>query len=122
MLRRSFIAIVVNAGALWVTSLLLDSFSFEGGITFLIIGSIVLGLLNTLAKPVIKLLSFPLIFVSAGLFLVVINAVILHLMDYLFYTMDIAGVDMHVEGTLTYVWAALIFGLVNWLEHWILKE
>ncbi|EKD48177.1 MAG: hypothetical protein ACD_65C00081G0002 [uncultured bacterium] len=122
MLRHGFIGIVVNIGALWVTSLLLENFNIEGGLTFLLIGGLVLGILNTIAKPVIKLLSFPLIFLSAGLFLVVINAAILWLMDYLFGVMDITGVNLHVEGYLTYLWAAIIFGLVNWLEHWILQE
>lgn len=122
MLRRSFIGMVVNIGAIWVTSLLLANFNFEGGLTFLVIAGVIFGLLNTIAKPVIKLLSFPLIFVSAGLFLIVINAAIVWLMDYIFDVIDITGVTMHVEGTLTYLWVAIILGFVNWLEHWMLKE
>lgn len=122
MLRRTFVAIVINGGAFWVTSLLLNNFGYEGGITFLVIAGVALGLLNTVVKPLIKLLSFPLIFVSAGLFLIVINALVLGILDYVFDVLDITGVTMIVDGTLTYLWAAIIFGLVNWLEHWILKE
>lgn len=122
MLRRTFVAIVINGGAFLVTSLLLNNFGYEGGITFLVIAGVALGLLNTVVKPLIKLLSFPLIFVSAGLFLIVINALVLGILDYVFDVLDITGVTMIVDGTLTYLWAAIIFGLVNWLEHWILKE
>ncbi|MBU1019198.1 MAG: phage holin family protein [Patescibacteria group bacterium] len=122
MLRRLFFGMAVNIGALWVTSLLLTNFNFEGGITFLLIAGLLLGILNTLAKPVMKLLSFPLIFISAGLFLIVINALMLGVLDYLFDILDITGVSLQVEGALTYLWAAIIFGLVNWLEHWMLKR
>ncbi len=122
MLKRIAFTVAVNMGALWMTALLIDKFNFTGGIPFLLIAGAVLGLLNVLVKPVIKLLSFPAIFISAGLFLIIINAVMLGILDYVLDVLDFSGIDLQVEGALTYLWAAIIFGLVNWLEHWLLKK
>jgi len=36
--------------------------------------------------------------------------------------MDFEGVDLVVDGPLTYLIAAVIFGLANWLIHWFLKD
>ena len=122
MLKRIAFGIAVNMGALWITSLLLDKFSFTGGIPFLLVAGTLIGVLNYLVKPIVKLLSFPMIFFSAGLFLMVINALMLVILDYLLSVLDFTGIDLQVDGTLTYLWAAVIFGLVNWLEHWMLKR
>ncbi|OGJ47239.1 hypothetical protein A2244_00120 [Candidatus Peregrinibacteria bacterium RIFOXYA2_FULL_41_18] len=109
-------------GALWAVSMILDKFNYEGGLVFLLVSGIIMGILNSCMKPVIKLLSFPLIFFSAGLFLMVINALILWMLDYALEVLDFTGVDLNIEGTLTYLWAAIIFGVVNWFERWVLKE
>lgn len=122
MFKKVAFTVAVNMGALWVTALLIDKFNFTGGMPFLLIAGTVLGLLNVLIKPVIKLLSFPAIFISAGLFLIIINAAMLGMLDYVLHILDFTGIDLQVEGALTYLWAAIIFGLVNWLEHWLLKK
>ncbi|MFA6528293.1 MAG: phage holin family protein [Candidatus Gracilibacteria bacterium] len=122
MLKRTGLAIGMNMGALWAVSMLLDKFTYEGGIIFLLIAGIIMGILNSCMKPIIKFLSFPLIFFSAGLFLIAINAIVLWILDYILTVLDFTGVDLKIEGTLTYLWAAIIFGVVNWLERWLLKE
>jgi hypothetical protein len=68
------------------------------------------------------LLSFPLVLLSAGLFLIVINAFILYLTVYVIEVMDIDGVSMAIQGLLTYLLAAVILGLANSTIHWFLKE
>lgn len=114
--------ILANALALFLVSQVISGLQIEGGLlTYAIIG-IILSLLNLIIKPILKLLSFPLVFLTGGLFLIVINAVILYLCEYFIRVIDVAGVSMHVEGTLTYLWAAAILGLANWLISWFLKE
>ena len=119
---RLIYTILVNAIALFLVAYILPTFSFEGGFLAPIIVAAILTVLNFLVKPVLKFLSFPLVFFSAGLFIIVINAFILYLANYLLLIMDIEGVAMHVETLLTYVFAALIFGVANWLIHWFLKD
>ncbi len=114
--------IVINAVALFIVSLVLDGFTMEGGWVAPVIAAAVITILNMIIKPIIKLLAFPLVFFSAGLFLIVINAFILYLTEYLIRVMDIEGVSLHFDNLLTYGLAAIIFGVANWLIHWFLKE
>jgi putative membrane protein len=115
-------AVLVNSLALFAVSIALEGFSFTGGWTAPIIVGLVVTLLNMIVKPILKFLSFPLVFFSAGLFLIVINAVMLYLAQYLVFVMDIDGVGMQVDNLLTYAIAAIIFGVANWFIHWFLKD
>jgi len=119
---RFIYTILVNALALFIVSQVLEGFSFEGGWVAPIVVGLILTVLNYLVKPVLKFLSFPLVFFSAGLFIIVINAFILYLTNYLLIVMDIAGIALHVESYLTYLLAAIIFGVANWFIHWFLKD
>lgn len=119
---RLIYTIVTNAFALFLVSILLPGFIFEGGWMAPAIAGAVLTVLNMLVKPILKFLSFPLVFVSAGLFLIVINAGILYLTQYVVMVMDVEGVAMIINDLLTYLLAAIIFGFANWLIHWFLKE
>lgn len=121
-MMRILYTVIINAFALFVASLILDGLSFEGGWVAPVIVALILTVLNYFVKPVMKFLSFPIVFLTGGLFLIVINAFILYLSKYLLEIMDIAGVAMNVDGLLTYLFGAIIFGLANWLIHWFLKE
>lgn len=57
----------------------------------LIVVGLVLALLNTLVRPIIKLFSFPFIILTFGLFHIVINIAILYLADLLSTTLTITG-------------------------------
>lgn len=119
---RFLYTIIVNALALFLVSILLDGFSFEGGYLAPIIVGFILTVLNFLVKPILKFLSFPLVFFSAGLFIIVINAIVIYLAQYILTIADISGVSMQVDNPLTYLFAAVIFGVANWFIHWFLKD
>ncbi len=119
---RLIYTILTNALALFAVSISLTGFTFEGGWVAPLIAAVILTLLNMLVKPVLKLLSFPLVFISAGLFLIIINAGILYLTQEILRVMDIQGVSMNIDNLLTYLLSAIIFGIANWLIHWFLKE
>jgi putative membrane protein len=107
---RILLSIVVNAIALWVASELLPGISFggEGGdllITVLVV-ALVFGVLNALVRPVLQLLSLPLIVLSLGLFLFVINAVMLSLTSWL---AGVLGQDFVVE---SFFWDAILGSLI----------
>lgn len=114
--------LLANGAALFLASRVLDGLIFTGGIPTYLIVAAILSILNFVLKPILKILSFPLIFISGGLFLIVINALILYLAQHLLTTMDFSGLSMTVDGPLTYLLAAAIFGLANWLIHWFLKD
>ena len=119
---RILITILANALGLFLVSRILDGFVFEGGFIAPVVTAVILSVLNFLLKPIIKLLSFPMVFLSGGLFLIVINAFLIYLSVYVLQVMDIEGVSLMVDGALTYVLAAVILGLANWLIHWFIKE
>lgn len=52
---------------------------------------IVLGLLNATVKPILKILGFPITVLTLGLFLIVINVIIVKLADYLMSSFSVVG-------------------------------
>jgi putative membrane protein len=100
------IRILGNSVAIYVAYLWVPGFSIAGGIKEFLLAGVLLGLLNRIVRPPIKLISMPLIILTLGLFLVVINALMLWLVDYTF--------DFVTIGNITaLVWATIIVTLVN---------
>ncbi|OHA09233.1 MAG: hypothetical protein A3B37_03405 [Candidatus Sungbacteria bacterium RIFCSPLOWO2_01_FULL_59_16] len=65
-----------------------------------IIGGLVLALLNAFLKPLLKLVSFPLILVTFGFFHIVINLLILALADYFLAVLAIEGFAALLAGSI----------------------
>lgn len=89
--------------------------STKDQIRVLILAGLCLGVLNLLLKPVLKFFTFPLIVLTLGLFLFVINIFMLFLTTYLVP-------DLVIQGLANYIYVALIFSLVNTLEHFFNKK
>lgn len=122
MIVQIIYTLLANAIALFVSDKILEGLSIDGGyIAFIVVG-LTIAVLNFFVKPILKFLAFPLVFFSAGLFLFVINAFIVYLAKYLIDVMDISNIAMHVDNLLTYVLAAIIFGLANWFISWLTKN
>lgn len=121
-MKKALIGIVLNALALFATTQLVTSIEYSGGLKLFLFGGIIMGLLNTFVKPVIKILGFPLILMSGGLILIVINVFMLWLATSIINGAEIADLGLHFEGFGTYIIAAIVFGLVNWAEHLIIKN
>ncbi|OGN08156.1 MAG: hypothetical protein A3C61_01025 [Candidatus Yanofskybacteria bacterium RIFCSPHIGHO2_02_FULL_39_10] len=98
--------ILGNAIALYAASWFVQGFSFAGGIKEYAIAGIVLGLLNMIARPVLKLISMPVIILTLGLFTIVINALLLWTVDYIFEFITISDI-------MALVWATIVIGIVN---------
>ena len=76
---KLILRIVINAVAIWLTSMLLSGFSFSGSVINLVIVAIIFGLVNALVRPIVKLLTLPINVLTLGLFTLVINALMLML-------------------------------------------
>ncbi len=68
----------INAAAVWATAHILPGISIRSFGAALLV-ALVLGLVNTLLKPILVLFSIPFIIVTLGLFMLVINAAMLQL-------------------------------------------
>jgi putative membrane protein len=112
-LPRLAVAWAINAAALWVADALWDGVSIHGAAAFLI-GSAVLGVANAVVKPVLALLTLPLIILTLGFFYLVINIAIVALAEWTAPNFSIDGFWSYV-GTVFVVWA------VNWIAHQILE-
>ncbi len=106
MVRRFLLKLLVNALALWVADWLLAGFAVSGGVWGYLVAGLALAVLNTFLRPILKLLSLPLMLITLGLFSVVINAGILLLAAHWLGSITIAT-------PLTLLWATLIITAVN---------
>jgi putative membrane protein len=88
-----------------------------------LIGGLTLGALNFSVKPLLKLLSMPITFLTAGLFVFVVNGFVLALLVWLINTMKLESASILVTGGfLTYLYGAIILGLFNLCTHWLIKR
>ena len=71
--------LLINAAALWVAGELVSGIDLDGDFWTILLVALVFGLINTFIKPVLKLLSLPVIILSLGLFTIIINAAMLGL-------------------------------------------
>jgi len=96
---------LLNAAALWVAAWLLPGLDFQGTIVQLILVAAVFGLVNSLVRPILTVLTCPLIVVTLGLFTLVINGLMLWLTGALSARW---GLGFAVSG----FWAAFFGGMV----------
>jgi putative membrane protein len=104
---RLIIAWAVNLLALWIANALWDSVSIHGWTAYLI-GSAVLGIANAVVKPLLAILTLPLIIVTLGIFYLLINIAMVALAEWIAPNFSIDGFWTYV-GTVVVVWA------VNWI-------
>ena len=100
------VQILANSLAIYLADYLLDGFYFSGDILSLAVAGLVLGLINFFIKPVLKIISAPLIILSLGLFTIIINIGLLWLLNRL---VD----DLSISGFSTYFWSVLIISAIN---------
>ena len=73
------IRILANSLAILLATKLVSGFIFSGNILNLLVAGAVIGFINALIKPVIQILSFPVILLTLGLFNILINIFLLFL-------------------------------------------
>jgi putative membrane protein len=99
----------VNILALIVVDWLFDSVQI-GRWGPLLLGAAVLGIANTFLKPILTILTFPLIVLTLGLSYFALNILMLALAEWI-------APDFSIDGFWTYVGAAIVIWLVNWLLY-----
>jgi putative membrane protein len=105
--------IAVNAFAVWIAVGVISGLDFDGDFWKLVLIALILGVANASVKPVLKVLSLPLIVLTLGLFLLVINWAMFALVVWL------AGADrldlgLTSAGFWSTFFGAVIISLVSW--------
>ena len=112
---RFIVRILGNALALYLCANFLDKFFFPDNWFLLLLAGLVLAVFNAILKPALKFLSAPLIFLTFGLFTILINIFILWLLTKFF-------LELRIEGLGAYFWGTIIISLTNWLISYLLKK
>ncbi|KKS67638.1 MAG: hypothetical protein UV36_C0005G0004 [Parcubacteria group bacterium GW2011_GWC2_42_6] len=115
MILRLITRILGNSLALYLAARFVPNFSFTQDWKILLIAGSILTVFNLFLKPLLKLISIPLIIVSLGLFSIIINILILWLMTKFFP-------DLIIVGFKAYLWGTIIISLTNWLIATLIKE
>ncbi|MCS7323993.1 MAG: phage holin family protein [Anaerolineae bacterium] len=107
-MRKFFLRLGVNAAVIFIAAAVLPGIHVrdESGLTYLLLG-ILFGVLNATVKPLLKLLTCPLILLTLGLFILVINGVILLLVSAL------SGGALVVDGLGTAILGGVVMSLAN---------
>ena len=106
------IRILVNTVALWVAVRLVSGLSYDGGWPTLLFVGLVFGVLNAIVRPILSILSIPLILVTLGLFIFVLNAFMLWMTGALSSAL---GLGFHVDGFWAAFWGGLVVSIVSTL-------
>lgn len=110
-MRASFVVrLLINAAALWVATRVVPGVEYTGGWLPFFAVALVFGLVNTFIGTVAKILTFPLILVTLGIFWLVINGLMLWLTSAL---SGILGLGFYVRGFWPAFWGALVVSLVS---------
>src|SRR5918912_3065996 len=99
--------LAINAAALWVANALWDGVHIHGWAAY-VIGALVLGLANAILKPVLTVLTLPLIIVTLGFFYLVINIAMVALAEWI-------APNFSIDGFWSYVGTVFVVWVVNWL-------
>jgi len=106
--------VLATAVAVYVAAWLLPGVHIDSAGTAVIV-ALVFAVLNAIVRPVLVLLTIPITILTLGLFLLVINIIIVKLTDYL-----IAGFT--VEGLLTALLFSLMVSAVSWIINAIVGD
>jgi putative membrane protein len=85
----------------------------------LIAVALVFGVVNAVVRPIANLLSLPLIILTLGLMIFVVNALMLLLTSWIAGQL---GLGFHVDGFWTAVGGALIITVATWVLELVLRE
>jgi putative membrane protein len=122
MIKKIIIGVVLNAVALYAVTYFITDIQYTGGIVFFLIAGFIIGFLNVFIKPLMKILSFPIMLVTVGLFTLVINAIIFWLTMEVVNGIHFSDVSVVIGSKLTYLLAGIVFGLVNWVLHIFIRN
>ncbi len=108
MITKLIIQVLTNAIAIYIAAEVVPGFTFSGENSFiaLLTAGFIFGLINFFIKPVLKLISLPLILFTFGLFTIVINIAMLLLLDYFIPELTISSLGAAF-------WGMIVISAVN---------
>ncbi len=126
-MQNLLIKVGVNAVALWVAAFAVrgihlgeDADKLSTRLLTIVLVAVVFGLVNAVIKPIAKMLSFPVILLTLGLFTFVVNAFMLQITEWI---SDGLNLDFRIDHFFwDAVMAALVVTLVSMVLNFLLPD
>jgi len=124
-MRRFLVRLVINAIALWLTTLIVAGVhvrSYAAGdlalvLTFLLV-ALVFGIVNGVIGNLIRIVAFPLYILTLGLIALVVNALLLILVAWI---TGLTGFGLVVDSFWAGFWGAIVLAIISWLIGIVLR-
>lgn len=107
--------IMINALSIGVAVKLVDGITFTGEWWKMIIIGIIFGIVNSIIKPIISFFSLPLIVLTLGIFILVINALMLIITAKISIPFNLG---LQIDGFMPAIWGAIIISVISLLLSW----
>ena len=106
------IKVLVGAAALWVAAEIVPGIELVADIWQILLIALVFGLVNAVIKPILKVLSFPILIITLGLFAIVINMILLAITAGLMEGLTVDGILAAFLGSLVISIVSAVLNLV----------
>lgn len=116
---RFLLRLLINAAALWVAVKIVPGITYAGDWLPFLGVALIFGLVNAFIRPVVKLFTLPIIFLTLGLFALVVNGLMLMLTSWLATRF---GLQFHVDGCWPAILGALVVSIVSALLSMLLAD
>lgn len=118
-MRSFLVRLVINAVALWVAIRLVPGIAYEGDVVGLLGLALIFGIVNAVIRPLISILTCPLIVLTLGLFTLVINGLMLWLAGAIGGSL---GIDVSVAGFWPAFWGGIVVSIVSIVLSLFIRE
>jgi len=115
LLLRFIARILTNSVGILIAAYFVPAIIFTGDLIDLIITGVVLAFANSVIKPILKFISGPLIVLTMGLFMIIINVIILWGVAWLMP-------ELTITGFWAYFWGVAILSILNAIIHTTIKK
>src|SRR5262249_4509630 len=102
--------LLVNAAALWIATQIVPGVTYTGDLLPLFVVAFVFGIVNATLRPALKILTFPIILLTLGIFALVVNGLMLWLTS---AVAGAIGIGFHVRGFFSAFVGALVVSIVS---------
>ena len=99
-----------NSIGLWIAQYFVAGFVVVGGLKSYFVAGILLGILNLVVRPILRIVSLPLMLLTLGLFNLVIGAILIWIVAH------VTGYIV-IQSWVALFWATLILAVVNFISH-----
>jgi putative membrane protein len=118
-MEKNLIKWIINTVAILIAVHLVPGITYTGQWWGILLVAMLFGFVNSFVRPFIKFFAFPLIILSLGLFIFVINALMLVITSGL---SEFLGLGFTVDGFKTALFGALIISIVSTLLNCLLPS